>query len=127
MSHFTRLRTQMVEKEFIVAALKDLGHAAEVGDLEIRGFEGNRTRVEIRVPTGWLGYDIGFRKVGQTYEMVADWYGVHGISRKKFSQQLAQRYAYHAAKAKLQEQRFDLIEENVEEDGRIHLVLRRMA
>ena len=127
MSHFTRLRTQMVQKEFVIAALKDLGFTAEVGELEVRGYGGNRTRVEIRVPTSWHEYDIGFRKVGQTYEMVADWYGIHGISRKQFSRDLARRYAYHAARAKLQEQRFELVEETVEQDGRIHLVVRRMV
>ena len=49
------------------------------------------------------------------------------MSRAQFLQQVSQRYAYHAARAKLEEQGFTLASEEVREDGRIHLVLRRMA
>ena len=127
MSHFTRLKTQMVEREFIVKGLKDMGYTSEVGDLKIRGFAGNRARVEIKVPTSNRGYDIGFVKKGDAYEVVADWYGIRNIDRKRFVEQLTQRYSYHAARTKLEEQGFSLVEEEVEEGQRIHLVLRRMA
>ena len=42
-------------------------------------------------------------------------------------QTVHQRYAYHATRAKLEAQGFDLVEETQEEGGRIHLRLRRMA
>ena len=51
MSHFTRLQTQMVEKEFLLQALKDLGCQPQVGNVDIRGFGGKRTPVEIKIPT----------------------------------------------------------------------------
>jgi uncharacterized protein DUF1257 len=127
MSHFTRVKTQMVEKEFIVKALEDLGYAYEEGSVEIRGYGGNRDRVEIRVPTSNRGYDIGFRKAGKVYEMVADWWGIRDIKQEHFVQQLMQRYSYHTARTKLEEQGFLLVTEENQQDGRIHLVLRRMA
>ena len=57
--------------------------------------------------------------------MVADWWGIKDINQNKFLQQVSQRYAYHAAKAKLEEQGFSLVSEETQEGERIHLVLRR--
>jgi len=127
MSHFTRIKTQMVEREYLKRALKDLGYAWEEGNVEVRGYGGRRTRVEIKVGAGSRGYDIGFRKAGSAYEIVADWWGIRGISREEFPQQVTQRYAYHAARAKLEEQGFALVSEEVQEGERIHLLLRRMV
>lgn len=115
----------MVEREYLIQALEDLDYAYEEEDVKIRGFGRQRQQVDIRVKT--RGYDVGFRKVGESYEIVADWWGVRGMSREKFLQQVTQRYAYHAARAKLEERGFTLASEKVQEDGQIHLVLRRMV
>ena len=127
MSHFTKIKTQIAQKEFLLRALKDLGHSYEEGEVKIRGYAGASTAVEVRIPTNSSGYDIGFSKNGDTYEVVADWYGVRGFNRKSFLERLAQRYAYHATKAKLEEQGFAVSAEETQNDGRIHLVLRRIA
>ncbi len=128
MSHFTRIKTQMVEKEFLLQALKDLGYAYEEGELNVHGFARERAGVEIKVRAGGLlAREIGFRKNGDTYEIVADWWGIGGPKRAEFQQQVTRRYAYHAARAKLEAQGFNLVAEEVEQDGQIRLVLRRMA
>ena len=127
MSHFSRIRTVMVSEEFLIQALRDLGYEYEVGDSEIRGFGSSRTVVDIRVRTKSPGYDIGFRKSGRTYEVVADWWGINDIRQEKFMREVTQRYAYHAARATVEAgQDFSLVTEEVDEEGRIHLVLRRM-
>jgi Protein of unknown function (DUF1257) len=125
MSHFSRVKTRMVERPHLLAALRDLGHTPEEGDVKARGFGFDKARVEIKVPTK-SGYDIGFRRTEQGYEVVADWWGVRGVQQKDFLQKLQQRYAYHAARARLEEQGFSLVSEE-QEGGRIRLVLRRMA
>jgi hypothetical protein len=127
MSHFTSIKTQMTEKEPLLRALRDLGYEPEEGLVQVRGDLGNRTPVEIKVATKNPEYDIGFRKVGGVYQCVADWYGLREIDQAKFIEQLTQRYAYHAARAKLEAQGFTLASEEVQEDGRIHLVLRRVT
>jgi len=128
MSHFSRIKTQMVEKEFLLKAVQDAGYSYEEGEnLKVRGFGGNKAQVEIKVPTKFLSYDIGFRKNGKVYECVADWWGVRGLSQQEFMQKISQRYAYHAARAKLEAQGFSLVSEEIEEGSRIHLKLRRMA
>jgi len=116
----------MVEKSYLMQALADLGYTCEEGHVEIRGFGGNRTRVEIRVTTKNPGYDIGFRDAGNVYEIVADWWGIRDTNREQCLQQVLQRYAYHAARAKLEEQGFTLVSEEVQDGERVHLVLRRM-
>jgi hypothetical protein len=125
-SHFTRIPTRLTQSEFLLAALRDLGYQPQVGELEARGFAGNRTRVEVKIAAS-SGYDIGFRATVEGYEVVADWWGVPGLTQQAFLDRLHQRYAYHAARAKLQEQGFHLVEEQTQADGRIHLVLRRMG
>lgn len=127
MSHFTQLKTRMVEREHLLQALQDLGYHYQQGQLDVYGFAGQHVPVEIKVPTGNKNYDIGFRQTGGFYEIVADWGVIRDIDQEQFRQQLLQRYAYHAARAKLEQQGFTLAGEEVGEDGQIHLVLRRMA
>lgn len=125
MSHISRIKTGIIEKEHLLQALKDLGYEYEEGDLTIGGFGGQQTAVEIRVPLR-LSSDIGFRKTGSGYEIVADWWGVRGITGPTFTQQVTQRYAYHVTRTKLEAQGFTLVEE-AQEKGQIRLVLRRAA
>jgi len=126
MSHISHVKTQMVEKDFLIQALKDLGYAYEEGDLEIKGTGGKKAHVAIKVNLR-LSFDIGFKNNGDAYEIVADWYGVRGLKKKEFTEKVAQRYAYFATKAKLEEQGFTLVSEEIGEKGKIHLVLRRTA
>jgi hypothetical protein len=128
MSHFSKLKTQMIEKAYLLKALVDLGYEFEDGDVTVTGFKGEQEPVEIRLPLK-NSYDIGFRKSkgGSHYEVVADWWGVTGIKQKDFTNNLMQRYAYHATLAKLEQQGFTLVNEESGEKGQIRLVLRRSA
>ena len=127
MSHFTRLKTKMTVREHLTGALEDLGYQCEEGDVEIRGYGGNRTKVQIRVPTASAGYDIGFTESGGSYALIADWWGIEDLDPEVFVRDLTKRYAYRAARATLEEQGFALVGEEVAEDGRLHLTLRRTA
>lgn len=127
MSHFTRIKTHMVEKQFLLQALKDLGYSYEEGEVDVHGFAATQAKAEIKVRAGgFLGREIGFRKAGESYEMVADWWGIGGPKREEFQQEVTQRYAYHAARTKLEAQGFNLVTEEAQ-DGQIRLVLRRVA
>ena len=126
MSHFSRIQTKIIDKEFALKAIKDLGFTYEEGEQVVSGFGGQKTPVDIRIKLP-LSYDIGLRKKGNSYEIIADWFGVRGINREDFTHRLSQRYAYHAAREKLEAQGFNMVEEKVEETGQIRIVLRRMA
>jgi len=130
MSHITKIRTQMVEKEYLLKAIQDLGYTYEEDKASIQGVYNQKAAVDIKIPLR-LSADIGFKKIDDHYEIIADWYFVNSVDRNKFVPQLLQRYAYHATKAKLEEQGFTLVSEEVEnkgkQKGQIRLVLRRMA
>ena len=117
MSHISRIKTQMVEAEYVKKALDDLGYEwAE---------EKTSQRQQISVKTGFLSPAIRLVK-STAYEIVADWGMIRTIKRGEFSQRLAQRYAYHAARTSLQAKGFDLVNEEKQKDGQIRLVLRRV-
>lgn len=126
MSHFSRIKTQLSDKDLLIQALKALGFTPEEGHLLLQGFGGQHTPVEIliRLPRS---FPIGFRKNGAFFEIVADWSGVRGIQAEEFTQHLLQRYAYLATRQKLEAQGFTLIEEQVASTGEIRLLLRRMV
>ena len=127
MSHFTTIKTRLAEKEPLLKALRDLGYEPVEGPVEIRGYEEGRRRIEIKIASPNPDYDIGFQRKDGFYECVADWFGLRDFNQEKFLAELTRRYAYHAARAKLEEQGFTLAEEETTKDGRIHLVLRRVA
>jgi hypothetical protein len=124
MSHISRIKTQMIEKEFLMKAIEDLGYAWQEGDFNLTGVS-ESTRVEIKIPIRFSN-DIGFRKTNQGYEIVADWWGVRKVKQKEFTEKLYQRYAYHATCARLAEQGFALVNEETNPGGEIRLVLRRV-
>ncbi len=117
MSQIVRIRrTQMVEEAYLLQALEDVGHTGQgEGKLGLFGL-----KVDIKVKR-----NIGFRQAGGAYEMVST--GVAVSKQTELLRKLTQRYVYHAARAKLEAQGFALASEEVQEDGRIHLVLRRMV
>ncbi len=135
MSHFTRIKTQIMERTYLLQALQDLGYQAETDQqagLPVRAVGGGAQRVEVKVHLGRLGREVGFRKAageGQAqpaYEIVADWWGLPGKTRQEFTEQVSQRYAYHAALGQLQAQGFSLVADETQTDGQIHLTLRRV-
>lgn len=125
MSHFSALKTQICEEEHLVQALEDLGYTVESG--VIRGFRGIEKAVDIKVPSGTSGYDIGFVREGKRYDIVADWWGINAIRQQAFFEKVTQQYAYRATRAKLEKQGFDVIQDERQPDGAIRMVLRRVA
>lgn len=125
MSHFTRMKTKIIKLEYLKQALQDLGYKPHEGKVEIRGFGDQKKEVDLMLPTKNPGYDIGFSKVGEEYELVADWYGIKDINPEMFLNQVHQRYAYHAVLNRMKEQGFEMVEEKNQEDNTIHLTVRR--
>jgi hypothetical protein len=135
MSHFTTLKTQLTDLKALQAALADLGltqvevHPVAEHLLGFRGDTRTQTAEVIvrRKHLGWLSNDLGFKRTAAgTFDAI-----ISDYDRAKYSQEwlgkLTQRYAYHVARTKLEEQGFDLVAEEKTTDGRIHLTLRRMA
>lgn len=125
MSHFVTIRTELREREALLEALRDLGLAFEEGkDLPVRGDQRREERAEIVVHAA-PGADVGFRRTGEAYEAVADWYRLEqqtGMKRPAFLARLSQRYGYHIVLAQAKDQNL-IVEEEVLPDGEIILTL----
>ncbi len=136
MSHFTRMRTKIRDRQTLTRCLEEMGHQVQEGGT-IRGYQG-REKVDLRVTTG-RGYEIGFRRTGDgSYELIADWWGVRGTSQAQFTRELQQQfeevqrevrrqYALQTVLEKSREQGFNVVEQQEQEDGTIRVVVRRWA
>jgi hypothetical protein len=126
MSHFQRIRTQIREREHLIAALRDLHYEFQEGEhLEVRGWSGNRETAQVVVNTG-SNYDIGFKRQTQEYEVVADWWGVEGntqIRQEQFMQQVNRQYAYNLIRDQAREQNLIVEEEQTLENGDVVIIL----
>ena len=65
MSHFSTVKTELRQREPLVAALKDLGYSPEEGARQVRGYRGQTVEAELAVPMD-EGGDLGFRWNAET-------------------------------------------------------------
>lgn len=129
MSHFSKVKTQVVEQTYLIAALQSLGFEPVVAEpgktLNVQGYGGRQAQAEVKIASGYGHYEIGFVRAADGYEAVADW-SVLGYamstSQAQFLADLHQRYAYHATLVQLQAQGFTLLEEQ-NEDGELVLTM----
>ena len=76
MSQYATIKTKIRDGELLVRCLKELGYPVEVGkDLPLLGYTGDVRRetadiVIRRKHIGFLSNDIGFKKVGEYYEII---------------------------------------------------------
>lgn len=97
MSHFSELKTQLLEERFLKAALKKMGFQLEENPegVSVRGFMGDTFSADFKALTS-THYDIGFKKGNLGYELVADWElmpRVAGIEKEAFVAHLKREYA----------------------------------
>lgn len=114
MSHFTTIKVQIKKSEILHQVLQELGYQVEC-NTTVRGYQGNTTQAEY-VIRQTNGYDLGFRRTGENYEIVADFWGAI-INQQEFVNSITQKYAHKTLMATVQEQGFHVEEEEVLEDG----------
>jgi len=122
MSHFTTIKVQIKNGEILHQVLQELGYQVE-SNTEVRGYRGNTTEAEYVIRQN-NGYDLGFRRTGENYELVADFWGAK-INQQKFVNAISQNYAHKTLMATVQEQGFDVEEEETLADGTVRVVVGR--
>jgi hypothetical protein len=129
MSHFSRIKTTLRDRELLTATLEELGYEVNEGG-SVKGRQGIR-QVDLSVRTR-NGNGIGFvRDTDGSYTLVADWYGIGRKDQKILERvkttlsRVQSRYAEKIVLEKTEEQGFSLVERNVEPDGTIRIVVRR--
>lgn len=120
MSHFTTIKIQIKNGKILHQVLQELGYEVEC-NTKVRGFIGQKTSAEYVIRQK-NGYDLGFRLNGESYEIVADFWGAK-INQKEFVNSISQKYAHKTLMQSVQEQGFDVEEESVLEDGTVRVVV----
>ncbi|BAD80531.1 hypothetical protein YCF35 [Synechococcus elongatus PCC 6301] len=125
MSHFSRIKTQIRNLNFLQSALTDLGIDWKAGPVPVRGYQGQTETATVAIEQN-NGYDIGFRWNGQEYELVADLqYWQQPLTVERFLSRVTQRYAYRTVLSTTADQGFQVAEEVKQADGSIRLVVQR--
>ena len=110
----------------MVESLKELGYnQVQVGQFQCRGYQGNQTTVDILIQLQG-GYDIGFVNRDTSFEMIADWYGIQGITKNELSQKLNQKYSILSTRQELKKKGFSLKEKTLS-NGTVRLVARKLG
>ena len=127
MSHFSTVKTELRDRESLLAALRDLGQEPSSGEQPVRGYRGQTLTADLCCPQS-EGGDIGFRwnSAEQRYELVTDldlW--KQSVPVERFLAQLTQRYALQSILRSSAEEGYQVAEQRQQADGSIELVVTR--
>jgi hypothetical protein len=122
MSHFSTVRVQIKQGEVLHETLLDLGYTI-AQNTEVRGYQGKTTIADYVVRQS-NGYDLGFRRVAEEYELVADFWGAK-IDQKQFINAVTQKYAHKLLLKTTLAQGFNVEAEEVMQDGTVRVVVGR--
>ncbi|MEI6443060.1 MAG: DUF1257 domain-containing protein [Nostocales cyanobacterium ELA583] len=122
MSHFTTIKVQIKQGEVLLQVLKELGYQVEQ-NTHIRGYMGDKTNAEYVIKQS-NGYDLGFRKNEESYELVADFWGAK-INQQEFINNISQKYAHKTLMETIQTEGFNVEEEEVLADGTVRVLVGR--
>lgn len=127
MSHFTRVKTKIVDREILEKVLKDLNYIISPIK-KVTGWRNTLQEVDFAIKTK-NQYSIGFSKNKEgSYDIVADWWAISnssGLKEKDFVNQINQRYAYEKVLSEVKKEGFIIAEEKVESDNSICLTVRK--
>ncbi len=122
MSHFTTIKVEIKNGIILQEVLEELGYQV-ANNTKVRGYQGNTTQAEYVIKQD-NGYDLGFRRSGENYELIADFWGAK-INQKEFVNSISQKYAHKTLIKSANEQGFNIEEEEILEDGTVRLVVGR--
>ncbi len=122
MSHFTKIKTKIVDRECLKKAIKALGHNYEENGELIR-IQNNILEAEIAINTGNI-CDILCGWNGETYDIMT-YHNVSAVNLNEFAAKLTQTYAYYKTTDFLREKGFVLAGEEVNEENEIILTVRQ--
>ncbi|MBO1056787.1 MAG: DUF1257 domain-containing protein [Dolichospermum sp. JUN01] len=122
MSHFTTIKVQIKQGEVLLQVLQELGYQVEE-NTQVRGYRGDKTNAEYVIKQS-NGYDLGFRKNGEGYELVADFWGAE-INQQEFVNNISQKYAHKTLMETIQTEGFNVEEEEVLADGTVRVLVGR--
>lgn len=133
MSHLTKVKTKIKNYLILKQALSDLNikyvESSENNELVVKGYDKDHEKVRMLLKTGGP-YDIGIvhNTAEDTYEFIADWWGVEDyieMKQEDYINKITQRYAYNNVMDKIRSKGYDVVNEDVDEKENIRIVLRK--
>lgn len=133
MSHLTKVKTQIKNYAILKQALTDLNiryvESTESNELVVKGYDKDHEKVQMLLKTGGP-YDIGIvhNVAEDTYEFIADWWGVENyveMTQEDYINKITQRYAYNNVMDQIRSKGYDVVNEDVDEKENIRIVLRK--
>ena len=126
MSHFTKLKTQILDRKCLLKALKNLNYVFEEHST-IRGYNRRTRKADIVIKTNG-SYDVGFvRKSNlEPFQIIADWYGAAqavGCSRKDFINKIQREYATTKVLYELRKKGYRIRSRSITDTGEIKLLV----
>jgi hypothetical protein len=130
MSHFSRVKTRIKNREILIQCLQEMGYTVQVGG-SLKGYQQEKS-VDLAIQLE-KGYGVGFSLGSDgSYDIVADWWGIKDNMKNRLVRglearvcQIQQEYALKTVLEQTQKQGYSVAEKQVEKDGRIRIVLRR--
>ena len=124
MSHFTTIAVEIKNGDLLQQTLKELGYPVHENTV-VRGYLGNEIKADYVIPMP-NGYDLGFRKMGDRYELIADMWGV-AMDIPAFVAEVHQQYAAKSVVQSASNQGFVIEQKEILEDGTIRIVVGRWS
>lgn len=122
MSHYSRIKTIIKDKDILLSCLSELGYEVKT----YKKSRQTRSLYNTEMSTIIKGHRVGFvLNDDKSYDMVADWSLIGNELQEKFTSNLLQHYALKTVIAQTNQQGFNVIENVQEEDGSIRIVVRR--
>lgn len=126
MSHFTKLKTKILDKECLLKTLKNLNYEFEENS-SIRGYN-RRTRTgDIAIKTKGE-FNVGFvrKSSDMPFQILADWYGAAqaiGCSRTEFVNRVQREYATTKVLHELRKKGYRIKSRSVNDTGELKLLV----
>ena len=127
MSHFTTVKTEILDLEILKRTISDLGFNMKEGDWHI-GHDGQMEQIDLSVqiaPQSDLLFKKGVPGKGYVITAVGETGGREKIRR--MIQMIQQEYAYRKVLHETRKRGFSLIQEERVKAGVIKLILKRLA
>ena len=124
MSHFTTIAVEIKNGDLLEKALQELGYPVKQNTL-VRGYLGDTAIADYVIPMP-NAYDIGFRKLGDRYELVTDMWGI-ALNVEEFLGLITQQYAAKTVLQSANQQGFAVEQQEILEDGTVRIVIGRWA
>jgi hypothetical protein len=135
MSHITKIKSKITNLNLLKKCLADLKiqytEITKENKIEIKSWDKKSVASDIKleIKTG-SSYNVGviLNEKTETYEFVADWWGVEshsGIKTEDFINKISQKYAYNNVMDKIKDKGYQIVNEDVDDKQNIRIVLRK--